>query len=64
MYHMQSEHLEQAIKFTGLHVFLSYFEKIAHNYVSGVRRMYLCGFVSFFVQMFVARANKVEGTMS
>ena len=27
-------------------------------------RMYLCGFVSFYVGMFVARANKVEGTMS
>ena len=37
---------------------LSYFEKIAHS-VSG--RMYLCGFVCF---MFVAGANKVEGTMS
>ena len=25
--------------------------------------MYLCGFVSLYVKMFVARANKVEGTM-
>ena len=27
-------------------------------------RMYLCGFVSLYVRIFVARANKVEGTMS
>ena len=27
-------------------------------------RMYLCNFVSLYVRMFVARANKVEGTMS
>ena len=26
--------------------------------------MYLCGFVALYVGMFVARANKVEGTMS
>ena len=44
---------------------LSYFEKIAH-YVSG---MSVCIFVALYlvalyVQMFVARANKVEGTMS
>ena len=26
--------------------------------------MYLCGFVALYVRMFVARANKVEGTMS
>ena len=26
--------------------------------------MYLCGFVALYVWMFVARANKVEGTMS
>ena len=26
--------------------------------------MYLCGFVALYVQMFVAGANKVEGTMS
>ena len=26
--------------------------------------MYLCGFASLFVRMFVARANKVEGTLS
>ena len=64
MYHLQSEHLEQAIKLTDLHVFLSYFENIAHNYVSSVRRMFLCGFVSLYVRMFVARANKVDGTMS
>ena len=48
---------------------LSYFEKIAHNYVSGVSvcifvALYLCNFVSLYVRMFVARANKVEGTMS
>ena len=27
-------------------------------------RMYLCGFVALYVRMFVAGANKVEGTMS
>ena len=27
-------------------------------------RMYLCGFVALYVRMSVARANKVEGTMS
>ena len=26
--------------------------------------MYLCGFVALYVRMFVAGANKVEGTMS
>ena len=40
--------------------FLSYFEKICQ----WCERMYLCGFVSLYVRMFVARANKVEGTMS
>ena len=39
------------------------------SYVSGVSvcifvALYLCNFVSLYVQMFVARANKVEGTMS
>ena len=28
------------------------------------KRMYLCGFVTLYVGMFVARANKVDGTMS
>ena len=32
--------------------------------LSYFKRMYLCGFVSLYVRMFVARANKVEGTMS
>ena len=46
------------------HSFLSYF-----FYVSGVNvcifvALYLCNFVSLYVRMFVARANKVEGTMS
>ena len=27
-------------------------------------RMYLCGFVTLYVRIFVARANKVEGTIS
>ena len=27
-------------------------------------RMYLCCFVALYVQMFVAGANKVEGTMN
>ena len=36
---------------------LSYFEKIAHVSV-------LCAYVSLYVRMFVARASKVEGTMS
>ena len=44
---------------------LSYFEKIAHMsvvwlYVS----LWLCRFVALYVRMFVAGANKVEGTMS
>ena len=44
---------------------LSYFEKIAHMsvvwlYVS----LWLCRFVALYVPMFVAGANKVEGTMS
>ena len=39
------------------------------SYVSGVSvcifvALYLCNFVSLYVGMFVARANKVEGTMS
>ena len=44
--------------------FLSYFEKIAHMSVVWCKRMYLCGFVALYVGMSVARANKVEGTMS
>ena len=39
--------------------FLGYFEKRAHMSVVSV-----CIFVSLYVGMFVARANKVEGTMS
>ena len=38
---------------------LSYFEK--KTYVSGLR---VCIFVALYVWMFVAGANKVEGTMS
>ena len=39
------------------------------SYVSGVSicifvALYLCNFVTLYVRMFVARANKVEGTMS
>ena len=40
----------------GYSLFLSYFEKIAH--------MSVRAHVSLYVGMFVARANKVEGTMS
>ena len=40
--------------------FLSYLEKNS-SYVSGVS---VCIFVALYVRMFVARANKVEGTMS
>ena len=43
--------------------FLSYFEKIVHMSVV-YERMYLYGFASLYVRMFVAGANKVEGTMS
>ena len=39
------------------------------SYVSGASvcisvALWLCGFVALYVGMFVARANKVEGTMS
>ena len=40
--------------------FLSYLEKNS-SYVSGVS---VCIFVALYVRMFVAKANKVEGTMS
>ena len=45
------------------------FLKKNSSYVSGLicqwcQRIYLCGFVSLYVRMFVARANNVEGTMS
>ena len=44
---------------------LSYFEKIAHmSVVWAYVSLWLCIFVSLYVQMFVARANKVKGTMS
>ena len=48
-----------------LYPLLSYFEKIAHisverAYVS----LWLCNLVTLYVRMFVARANKVEGTIS
>ena len=45
------------------HYCMSYFEKIAHMSVVWAY-MYLCGFASLYVRMFVARANKVEGTLS
>ena len=45
---------------TPVYGFLSYFEKKS-SYVSGVS---VCVFVALYVGMFVARANKVEGTMS
>ena len=32
--------------------------------VACMYRMYLCGFACLYVRMFVARANKVEGTRS
>ena len=41
---------------------LSYFEKIAH--VSVVSAYLFGGFVAFCIQISVAGANKVEGTMS
>ena len=52
----------------GLQTFLSYFWKNS-SYVSGVSVcifvvLWLCGFVTLYVGMFVARANKVDGTMS
>ena len=44
---------------------LSYFEKIAHmSVVWAYVSLWLCNFVTLYVRMFVARANKVEGTMS
>ena len=44
---------------------LSYFEKIAHmSVVQAYVSLWLCGFEALYVGMFVARANKVEGTMS
>ena len=46
-------------------ILLSYFEKIAHmSVVQAYVSLWLCGFVALYVGMFVARANKVEGTMS
>ena len=33
-------------------------------YLCGSVALWLCGFVALYVGMFVARANKVEGTMS
>ena len=45
--------------------FLSYFEKIAHmSVVWAYVSLWLCIFVSLYIWMFVARANKVEGTIS
>ena len=45
--------------------FLSYFEKIAHmSVVWAYVSLWLCIFVALYVGMFVARTNKVEGTMS
>ena len=49
-------------------VFIELFWKNS-SYVSGVSLcifvdLYLCSFVSLYVRMFVAKANKVEGTMS
>ena len=46
-------------------VLLSYFEKIAHmSVVWADVSLWLCIFETLYVRMFVARANKVEGTMS
>ena len=46
-------------------LFLSYFEKIAHmSVVWAYVSLWLCIFVALYVGMFVARTNKVEGTMS
>ena len=45
--------------------FLSYFEKIAPmSVVWAYVSLWLCNLVTLYVEMFVARANKVEGTMS
>ena len=66
-------HVLSATLDTIIELFLSYFEKIAHmsvvwTYVSlwlcGFVSLYLCNFVFLYVRMFVARACKVEGTMS
>ena len=44
---------------------LSYFEKIAHmSVVWAYVSLWLCISVTLYVRMFVAGANKVEGTMS
>ena len=45
---------------TSFFPFLSYFEKNG-SYVNG---MSVCIFLALYVGIFVARANKVEGTMS
>ena len=38
--------------------------KANSSYRQWCEHMYLCGFVALYVRMFVAGANKVEGTMS
>ena len=48
-----------------LYPLLSYFEKIAHMSVERAYvSLWLCNLVTLYVRMFVARANKVEGTIS
>ena len=48
-----------------LYPLLSYFEKIAHmSVVWAYVSLWLCNLVTLYVRMFVARANKVERTIS
>ena len=48
-----------------LYPLLIYFEKIAHMSVERAYvSLWLCNLVTLYVRMFVARANKVEGTIS
>ena len=48
-----------------LYPLLSYFEKIAYMSVERAYvSLWLCNLVTLYVRMFVARANKVEGTIS
>ena len=35
-----------------------------YQYLCGFVALWLCGFASLYVRMFVAEANKVEGTTS
>ena len=65
LFHTERSCLVRDTHINFLWLLLSYFEKIAHmSVVSAYVSLWLCIFVTLYVRMFVARANKVEGTMS